>query len=608
MKSKPRHKIFIGGNIPKMFNDLNLLSGENLKINGVMDTNAEFVKESQLKNRARWEKLVEPFITREDSDGYWRGEFFGKEMRGASLIYQYTKDEELYSVLTEAVEKILAAQDERGRISTYSVEAEFNGWDMWCRKYVLTGLQHYYRICRDEDFKKKILSALERHADYIISKIGNGEGQKKITETSTWWGCVNSCTILEPMLELYKETGEKRYLTFAEYIISTGGSSDCNFIELALENKLAPYQYPVIKAYETMSFFEGLLAYYEITGEEKYFTAVKNFVEAVEKTDMTVIGCSGCTHELFDNSSVKQTEYAENIMQETCVTVTWMRISLRMFMETGDEKFIDRIEKSGLNALYGSLNKKHNVIYNMLSKKFVSGMTFDSYSPLYMNSRGRGTGGYMEFSRGGSCGCCEAIGACGVALMPLTAVMSAKEGVIVNYLFAGELKAEDKNGKTVKLTFESEYPTENTGKITVSCDGKADLGLFIRLSGFAETVINGKACGSGAYADLSGGYSDGDVITIEYKPELKVLRLNGKVAFTYGAITLATDEEKFAGDIEKIVNVDDKPAYKSIKPENGELLRVEIELKNGEKITLSDYQSCGKNWLDKKNRVTVWFN
>ncbi len=590
------------------FTDIKMFSGNDLKIRGVMDDNVNFVAESQLKSRERWEKLVEPFITREDSDGFWRGEFFGKEMRGAALIYQYTKDEELYKILTEAVEKLLAAQDEKGRISTYSEASEFNGWDMWCRKYVLTGVQHYYRICRDEGFKKEILSALSKHADYIISKIGNGEEQKKITETSSWWGCVNSCTILEPMLELYKETGEKRYFEFAKYIISTGGSSDCNFLELALENRLAPYQYPVVKAYESMSYFEGLLAYYEITGEEKYFTAVKNFVEAVERTDMTVIGCSGCTHELFDNSSVKQTEYAENIMQETCVTVTWMRISLRMYLEAGERKFIDRIEKSGLNALYGSLNKKHNAIYNLLDKKFVSGMTFDSYSPLYMNTRGRGTGGYMEFLRGGSCGCCEAIGACGVALMPLTAVMSAKEGVIVNYLFGGELSVKDKNGESVKLLFESDYPSENTCKITVSSDGKVNLGMFIRLPEFADgTTINGKTY-TGEYADISGEYSGGDVIEIGYNVGLKVLRLNGKVAFSFGAITLGTDEEKFDGDIEKPINVTDNPVYKLIKQQKDELLRVEISLKDGEEITLSDYQSCGKNWRGKRNRTTVWFN
>ena len=87
-----------------------------------------------------------------------------------------------------------------------------------------------------------------------------------------------------------------------------------------------------------------------------------------------------------------------------------------------------------------------------------------------------------------------------------------------------------------------------------------------------------------------------------------MLRLNGKVAFTYGAITLGTDEEKFSDDIERKINIDDKPVYKSIKPEKGELMRIEVGLRDGGKITLSDYQSCGKNWLNKKSRVTDWFN
>ena len=125
-------------------------TGKSLKISGVTDEYVKFVTESQLMNRGRWKKLVQPFKTREDGDGFWRGEFFGKELRGASLMYSYSRNEELYEALTEAVEDILSSQDELGRICTYSVETEFNGWDLWCRKYVMTGLQHYYRICKDE--------------------------------------------------------------------------------------------------------------------------------------------------------------------------------------------------------------------------------------------------------------------------------------------------------------------------------------------------------------------------------------------------------------------------------------------------------------------------
>ena len=62
-------------------------------------------------------------------------------------------------------------------------------------------------------------------------------------------------------------TGEKRYLDFAAYILSTGGCRDGDLIELAFHDKKLPHEYPVVKAYEMISFFEGVLAYYETTGK-----------------------------------------------------------------------------------------------------------------------------------------------------------------------------------------------------------------------------------------------------------------------------------------------------------------------------------------------------
>lgn len=59
---------------------------------------------------------------------------------------------------------------------------------------------------------------------------------------------------------------------------------------------------------------------------------------------------------------------------------------------------------------------------------------------------------------------------------------------------------------------------------------------------------------------------------------------------------------------EKPIDIGEKPAYRSINAINGELLRIEIDLKGGEKLTLSDYQSCGKNKKKGNNNVTVWFN
>ena len=36
-----------------------------------------------------------------------------------------------------------------------------------------------------------------------------------------------------------------------------------------------------------------------------------NFVEKINETDVTIIGCSGCTDELFDHSAIMQTEYKD---------------------------------------------------------------------------------------------------------------------------------------------------------------------------------------------------------------------------------------------------------------------------------------------------------
>ena len=580
---------------------------DKLKINGVMDDYVSFVLEHQLKDRGVWHKICEVFSTREDiADEGWRGEYFGKLMRGAVYVYRYTRDEELYDILTTAAEDLLSRQDEYGRFSTYTVEKEFCGWDVWARKYVLTGLLHYRSICRDESIKEKILVALEKHLDYIVEKIGNGEGKIQITDTSAWWGGVNSCSILEPVVEMYKLTRKESYLDFAEYIISTGGCKDGNLIELAISEKELPYKYPSVKAYETMSFFEGVLAYYEVTGVEKYYIAVCNFVESVNESDITIIGCAGCTHELFDNAALRQTEYSETIMQETCVIVTWMRLLSRLYFLSGNVKYIDRIECSGFNALYGSLNTQWNEQYSFERKKYVSAMPFDSYSPLYMNKRGRGIGGYKEFQSGGYYGCCIAIAACGIALMPLTAVMESNSGFIVNILCNATVQ-----GKNCTLHIKSDYPHDGHGIIKIECAEPVYLNLCIRCPSWCKSVrvkANGKLKLTQGYYTVGGTFTNGDTVEVKWREDVQAMHLNGKIAFTYGSLVLAADALKTQNDISAPVRMPESGTeYRVLPCEKGELVRIEVETEN-DIILLTDYQSCGKHWLEKNAIMSVWLN
>ena len=81
----------------------------------------DFALQKQLKNPKTWAKFVEVFTENaDDADLGWRCEYWGKMMRGASLIYTYSKDEELYAVLEDAVRALLRTQRPDGRFSTYS--------------------------------------------------------------------------------------------------------------------------------------------------------------------------------------------------------------------------------------------------------------------------------------------------------------------------------------------------------------------------------------------------------------------------------------------------------------------------------------------------------
>ena len=164
---------------------------------GVADAHARFIIEKQLKDRVSWEKFVQVFAERPDNcDWGWRGEYYGKMMRGACLSYRYAPDEELYEILYKTVSGLLDTQDELGRIASYPVSHEFGGWDIWARKYVLVGSLYFYSICRDEAFRARILDCMEKHVDYLIAHIGAEDGKMSILDTSAAWAGLNSSTIL----------------------------------------------------------------------------------------------------------------------------------------------------------------------------------------------------------------------------------------------------------------------------------------------------------------------------------------------------------------------------------------------------------------------------
>ncbi len=611
-------------------------------LTGCIRDSALFLVNEQLTDQELWVRFVNQFRNGIDATNQgWRGEYWGKMMRGAAMVQETTRDEKLYEVMTATVKDMLTVQEPDGRVSSYSREGEFDSWDLWSRKYVMLGMLYYMQICRDEALKEEIVTFLRALLDYIIAHIGNEEGKKKITHASRSWYGVNSSSILEPVVWLYRLTGEKRYLDFASYIVNEGGAQGINIFELAYENKLYPYQYGVSKAYEMMSCFEGLLEYSRVTGNERYKTACVNFAKAVIDSDVSIIGSCGCTHELFDHSKVRQTDYYNGIMQETCVTVTWMKFCGQLLRLTGEALFADCMEQSFYNAYIGSLNTQHkNCDY--IRQKFVEKegntglvytfLPFDSYSPLRPGKRGEKVGGSQLLPDKSYYGCCTCIGAAGVGVMAEHTLTETENGLCVEFYENGEQKVTCK-GKEITVRMETQYPADGTVRLWIS--GAQGMTLTLRVPAWCENASVDSARFIGireGYAELE-ALGNEEEITLHLPMELKavepiawdedVVYTDGSnckpgwhsagpvtvthepsdddfIAFTRGPLTLCADSRtgKAADSVFRFVlpPVGEVSPSKEIVPGEPCLLRCELEGLDGEKISLVDYASAGRDW------------
>ena len=208
----------------------------NYSYKGFVDDTYRFIEDFQLMRPEIWSRFVQQFREAADRDGGWRGEFWGKMMRGACMTYAYTKNEKLYDILADTVRDMMSCADENGRISTFPVNDEFDGWDIWCRKYVMLGMEYFLEICEDDGLKEEVIKSMCGQADYLLSKVGGKPGYTHgvrgnvtadpnkicIANATRHWRGLNSCSYLEPIVRLYNLTGEQRYFDFATEIVEIG--------------------------------------------------------------------------------------------------------------------------------------------------------------------------------------------------------------------------------------------------------------------------------------------------------------------------------------------------------------------------------------------------
>lgn len=611
----------------------------NCRFDGVFREALDFIMESQLMRADLWKKFVEMYRLQPDAKHGWRGEYWGKMMRGACWVYGYSHDEALYRLLRESVLDLISCAEPNGRISSYAQALEFRGWDMWCRKYVLLGLEYFYEVCPEKELRHTVKEAMIRHLDYIVAHIGDGATQIPVGKTSDIWQAANSSSILEPTIKLWRMTGKKEYMDFAEHIVRGGAcGGDDSLFELAYRDELPPFRYPVVKAYETMSCFEGLIEFYRVTHEEKWRTAALNFGRRVRKFEKSIIGCCGCTEELFDGGALRQTATSHFwIMQETCVTVTWMKLASQLLRLSGDSTYADCIEESFFNAYLGSLNTHRipslaRVQKDALQTKHPEDivpeiLTFDSYSPLLSGVRGQMVGGHQVMPDGSFYGCCACIGAAGIGLLPKVAAMHTARGPILNLYFPGEMKLKTPNGQELNVKVDTAYPYgDGTIAMTLALPQAERFALTLRVPAWSrktDLTLNGERMetdGNG-YQEFEREWKNGDrlVLSLDLRvqvvaPPVGACNEDDFLAYRRGPILLGADVR---------LGVDPDGAFQIVSDREGIVTDVKVEetcaeipdcgicvsvpTTDGARVRLVDYASAGKTWGDD-SRCAVWLS
>src|SRR5262249_885091 len=144
-------------------------------------------------------------------------------------------------------------------------------WDVWAHKYNLIGLVTYMRYTGNME----PMPACRRMADLLCRSFGDGAGQQDIIPAGFHMGLAPT-SVLEPMVLLYRLTGEPRYLEFCKYILRAWEQPNGPKVISALLAGKSVEEVGDAKAYEMLSCLNGALEYYRTVGDAKILKACLN--------------------------------------------------------------------------------------------------------------------------------------------------------------------------------------------------------------------------------------------------------------------------------------------------------------------------------------------
>ena len=484
----------------------------------------------------------------DDTDPY-------KVIEGACYSLASCYDAKLDHYLDSVINIIAKAQEPDGYLTTCVTNkcTRLSGWwgthkwekinshELYNSGHLIESAVAHYRATG----KRNFLNVAIKNADLVCKTFGPNEGQIHRP---------GGHPIIEMALcKLYKVTGDKKYLEGAKYFVEeTGRCTDGHRPSEYSQDHMPILQQQEIVGHAVRAgyLYSGVADVAALTGDKAYFEALERIWENMSSKKLFITGGIGSraqgegfgpNYELNNH-----TAYCE-----TCAAIANVYWNYRMFLATGESKYIDVCER----ALYN----------NVLSGVSLSGDKFFYDNPLESD-------GEHERQKWFGCACCPGNITRFVASVPGYIYAVQESGVrrqelssiYVNLYAQGKAKIGN-----IELEQTTDYPWD--GKIRIALTkGSGKFAIKLRIPSWlkesptnnslykyidaapAYTVtINGSVVGcatADGYYTINRSWKKGDVIELNLPMDVRRIVANdnaeddrGKVALERGPIVFCLE-------------------------------------------------------------------
>lgn len=340
-------------------------------------------------------------------------------------------------------------------------------------------------------------------------------------------------------VQLYRVTGDKKHLDMAKHYLDIRGLSDSVNRSRHNQSYMPPVEQSeaVGHAVNCATLMVSLADVGVLTGIPEYLDAALRMWQDAAGTKMYVTGGIGST----GNEGFGEPYSLPNISaySETCAVLMFITLNHRLFMATGDGKYIDVMERGMYN--------------NALSGVSDSGDHF-----FYVNRLASAGDGRDLRWQHASLECCPPNLVRFMASMPQFIYAQGSDDAIFVNLYVSSETSFEVGGENLTLTVDSELPWDGASTIRVGATGEVAGSIKLRIPGWARNrpdpeqlytyvdpveqepavSVNGSPVSATAdpkgYVTLDRTWRDGDVIEVTFPMEIRRVAADDRVRATRG--------------------------------------------------------------------------